>query len=269
MVFAAWSLVLEADAAVDVQQELNKHQIVRDLLFRNVKAATTAYTFEYLVINLQPGMVPGVGVSVPVSHIRFQSTVFFKFDKFSLEPGAEAPIQDFAKAVLSDSHIRSVLVVGHTDSIGDDQYNAALSLKRAVSVASKLREIGVSEKLLGVVPMGEAQPFATNSTPTGRAKNRRVEFFISDIPAATRKAIELVKFDPCHRNDHDLPPGQPNPECGGAAARVPLYPGASGLGRPETLDLSRGGLVAREPATRSPLPNETLQRPSLKQFDTN
>ena len=261
--------VVVTQAAVNAQ-EVTRHQAYRDLLFKNLKTATTQYTFDYLVIYLPAGTLPGVDVRVPVSHIRFKSTVFFAFNQYSLEPTAEAAILDLAKTILNDKPARSVLVVGHTDAIGADQYNSTLSLNRAVAVAGKLREAGINDKLLGVVPMGEAQPMATNRTAEGRSQNRRVEFFISDFPEATRKAIELVNFNPCHRNDQDVGVGQTNPECNNTDVRIPLYSGSSGQGRPEMLDLSRQPLTTSSiPTNRIPLPNEVLVRPSLKDFDSN
>jgi outer membrane protein OmpA-like peptidoglycan-associated protein len=261
------SVVVEA--AVNAQ-EITRHQAYRDSLFKNLKATTTQYTFDYLVIYLPAGTLPGVNVPVPVSHIRFKTTVFFAFSQYSLEPSAEAAIADLAKTILIDKSARSVLVAGHTDAIGTDQYNATLSLNRAVAVASKLREAGVNDKLMGVVPMGEAQPMATNRTVEGRTQNRRVEFFISDFPEATRRAIELVNFNPCHRNDQDVGVGKTNPECNNIDIRIPLYSGSSGQGRPEMLDLGRQALTTSSvPTNRIPLPNETLVRPSLKDLESN
>lgn len=251
--------------------DIARNQTIRDTLFRNLKSATTEYTFDYVVINLPPGSIPGMNFRIPVSHVRFKSTVFFAFDKFSLEPTADVAILDLAKTVRADKSAKSILVVGHTDAIGTDAYNATLSLNRAVAVASRLREIGVDDKLLGVVPMGEAQPIATNRTPSGRTQNRRVEFFMSDVPEATRKAIELIRFNPCHRNDHEVSGDQTNPECEKTDVRIPVYSGSAGRGQPTTmLDLGRPPLTTPSvPVNRMPLPNETLQRPSLKELSSD
>src|SRR5262249_38505479 len=239
---------------------LLRNQQARESLFRNLKASTSEYSFDYVVITLPPGTVPGLNMPVPVSHIRYSSTVFFAFDKYVLEPGADAVIADFAKTILTDRTVRSIVIVGHTDSIGADQYNETLSLKRATTVAKALQMKGVSEKVLGMVPMGEAQPVATNSTEQGRAQNRRVEFFISDVPAATTKAIERIKFNPCHRNDHD--PAARQEDCGAGPMRIPVHYLS---GTQTTLDLTRGALPV-EPRVRARLPSEILQRPSIREL---
>jgi len=260
--------ILKANVAVDAQA-LKRHQDLRNELFKNLKSAATEYTFNHLVIYLPAGSLPGVNVRVPVSHVRYSSTVFFAFDRFTLEPGAERVLLELAQTLLKDKAFRSLLVVGHTDSIGADEYNSTLSLNRAVTVANKLREAGVREDLLGVIPMGEAQPFSTNSTTKGRAQNRRVEFFISDIPEATTKAIERIWFNPCHRNDHELGNGTIGTDCDPTEQRIPVYAGSSGRGTPRImLDLGRAALAARDsnPTMRPVVPQILLQRPSLQEL---
>ena len=70
-----------------------------------------------------------------------------------------------------------ITIVGHTDSIGSNQYNFGLSRRRAEAVKAKLLEFGLAEdRIVGIEAMGEEQPIATNETAEGRAQNRRVEF---------------------------------------------------------------------------------------------
>jgi outer membrane protein OmpA-like peptidoglycan-associated protein len=247
-------------------EALDKSQAIRDDLFKELKAQNTHYNFDYVVINLPPGKLAGLNISVPVTHIRYSSTIFFAFDRYSLQPGAEAVISDFAKTLLKDNSYKSVVIVGHTDGIGTVEYNETLSKNRAVTVAAALRASGIPEQSLGIVPMGKAQPFTTNSTPQGRASNRRVEFFISNVPGAPEAIIPEIPFNRCHITDYERP-GEPGSDCPPGPTRIPvLHP--SGEGRPQaTLDLTRGGL-ATTPGIREPLPNDVLMRPSIRELQS-
>ena len=91
------------------------------------------------MIMLPANSLPGIHIPVPVAHIRYRETVFFAFDEYSLQPRGEAAVLDFAKAIKQDKSIRSILIVGHTDSIGADEYNVTLSKNRAAAVATVLQ----------------------------------------------------------------------------------------------------------------------------------
>lgn len=69
-------------------------------------------------------------------------------------------------------------IVGHTDDVGDDDYNQELSEKRARAVGEYLAGIGVDASKILMLGMGETQPIASNATDTGRAENRRVEVLV-------------------------------------------------------------------------------------------
>lgn len=69
-------------------------------------------------------------------------------------------------------------ISGHTDNVGDDQKNLILSKQRAEAVKSYLVAKGVDAKRLNTLFFGETQPIATNDTPEGRQKNRRVEMTV-------------------------------------------------------------------------------------------
>lgn len=70
----------------------------------------------------------------------------------------------------------SVEIAGHSDSIGQAEYNRFLSQRRAESVANRLTSVlGVDPDRVSAVGYGEAEPVASNATPAGRAQNRRVE----------------------------------------------------------------------------------------------
>jgi outer membrane protein OmpA-like peptidoglycan-associated protein len=242
--------------AARISDTLREHQVVRDNLFKTLRAEATNYTFKYVVIVLPGGTIPGKDFPIPVSHIRYESTVLFGFNEFVLQPGAEPILQDFAKVILKDTALRSLLIVGHTDSIGDDAYNVNLSKQRAFTVATTLKTSGVVGKFIHIIPMGKQQPFATNSTKEGRQLNRRVEFFVSDIPEATETAVRLIRFNPCFRNDHE--PGAP---CDDTLKRIPIFSADS-----DSKPVGQLNLTAK--ATERPrLPDITMERPSLPGLD--
>jgi outer membrane protein OmpA-like peptidoglycan-associated protein len=80
--------------------------------------------------------------------------------------------------VLAEYNKTTIEVSGHTDSSGSNQYNQDLSQRRAQSVAYILAQNGVMPQRMYVLGLGETRPVATNATPAGRARNRRVEIQI-------------------------------------------------------------------------------------------
>jgi len=72
----------------------------------------------------------------------------------------------------------SILIKGHTDNIGSEEYNQKLSIRRADAVKKYLIEKGISQEKIVVQGFGETQPIADNNSENGRSKNRRVELII-------------------------------------------------------------------------------------------
>lgn len=110
--------------------------------------------------------------------INFTSKVLFGFDKYSLTDKSKATIKDLAK-VLNKYPDTDLIIQGHTDSQGSDEYNQTLSENRAGSVADYLKTQGVSSSRIKTIGYGKTQPIATNETDAGRAENRRVTFVIT------------------------------------------------------------------------------------------
>lgn len=79
---------------------------------------------------------------------------------------------------LSKQSIKSIRIVGHTDSIGSSQSNLSLSYARANTVASYLASRGVNRQLINTQGWGETRSVADNKTRRGRALNRRVEITV-------------------------------------------------------------------------------------------
>ena len=103
--------------------------------------------------------------------------VTFAFNKSALTPQAQTTLDELADRIEVD-FLKGVEVVGHTDSVGSEQYNQVLSEKRAFIVASYLINKGLPADKVIQRGEGEQQPIATNETTVGRAKNRRVEIKI-------------------------------------------------------------------------------------------
>ncbi len=85
------------------------------------------------------------------------------------------PVLDEVAQILAQYPSTYIDVVGHADSQGADDYNLDLSERRANSTAGYLANHKVKSERIYIAGMGERQPVATNATPEGRAKNRRVE----------------------------------------------------------------------------------------------
>lgn len=109
--------------------------------------------------------------------VTFDSGILFAFDSSELEEPARRNLADF-NASLEEYPNTEVLVVGHTDSTGDDAYNQALSERRADAAGSYLLRQGLAASRLRTEGRGEREPRASNDTESGRQMNRRVEVAI-------------------------------------------------------------------------------------------
>jgi OmpA-OmpF porin, OOP family len=103
--------------------------------------------------------------------------VLFDFDKATVKPEGQKILDKDVELLKKDKSL-DVSVEGHCDYIGSDQYNQQLSVKRAQAVADYLTGKGVAKDHMKVVGFGRSKPIAPNTTPEGRAKNRRVELHI-------------------------------------------------------------------------------------------
>jgi len=106
--------------------------------------------------------------------------VTFAVDSTEISPSFQSALDRVAQSMVQypDSLID---VYGHTDSTGSDQYNMALSQRRADAVSRYLISRGVSSARLQAKGMGESYPVADNATADGRARNRRVEVKITPV----------------------------------------------------------------------------------------
>ncbi len=117
--------------------------------------------------------------------VTFKGDVTFDTGSDVVRPGLHAEINRVA-GVLMQYPSTLIRIEGHTDSVGSDEYNMDLSKRRAHSVKALLVQRGVADSRMETVGYGKTMPVATNTTETGRQKNRRVEIKI--VPEQTSQA---------------------------------------------------------------------------------
>ncbi|GAA4940002.1 OmpA family protein [Algibacter agarivorans] len=105
------------------------------------------------------------------------SGVYFATNKYNINEASQTTLNKLI-GVFKEFPDTNILVVGHTDSVGADDYNMTLSKNRAYAVTNYLTQSGVSAGRLTTNWFGETQPLHDNATAEGRAKNRRVNVAI-------------------------------------------------------------------------------------------
>jgi outer membrane protein OmpA-like peptidoglycan-associated protein len=105
--------------------------------------------------------------------------VLFDTGQATLKPGADLAVNRLA-TYLSSNPQTKVLIEGHTDARGSEDYNIGLSDRRARAVSTALESRGIPADQIQTLGRGKAYPVASNDTPEGRQQNRRVEIVFSD-----------------------------------------------------------------------------------------
>jgi len=113
--------------------------------------------------------------------------VLFATDSAVLRPGAVDKLRALADYLRSERGVR-IAIDGHTDSRGTDAHNQQLSERRAAAVRDAFDQLGVTRARFSVRGYGESQPVASNATPQGMQRNRRVE-----ITLLGRRASEFAR----------------------------------------------------------------------------
>jgi OmpA-OmpF porin, OOP family len=102
--------------------------------------------------------------------------ILFDVNSDKIKPESYGAVKDIANVLKENAEVK-VTIIGHTDSDGDDAKNLELSKKRAAAVKQFLKkEFGIDEGRMSTDGKGETQPSDANTTPEGKANNRRVEF---------------------------------------------------------------------------------------------
>ncbi|MEY3252058.1 MAG: hypothetical protein RL227_1031 [Pseudomonadota bacterium] len=109
--------------------------------------------------------------------VNVPADLSFATNSAMLQPGTGRVLDRFAEGLDGSMQVR---IIGHTDSTGSDAINDPLSQERARAVRDHLQDRGVLASRMDVVGRGSREPLADNGSENGRARNRRVELFLSE-----------------------------------------------------------------------------------------
>ena len=111
------------------------------------------------------------------SHVDLAAmkNIYFEFDQFTLSADARKTLAENAEYLKANSGTQ-VVIEGHCDERGSDEYNLALGESRALAAKNYLVSLGISARQLSVISYGEEKPAARGSNEAAWAKNRRAEF---------------------------------------------------------------------------------------------
>jgi outer membrane protein OmpA-like peptidoglycan-associated protein len=192
----SWSLIGQEEEEITIPPDAHKKAIQA---LKALGPTRGAKTIDYRVVSIL-GITRGIEaksekIKATLDDLRAKETeteyqielsgdVLFDFDKWDIRPEAEEMLKKVGE-VITIAESSKVIISGHTDSKGSDEYNQGLSEKRAESVKNWLvKNSGVDSKLIETIGYGESKPVAPNTNPDGldnpegRQKNRRVEIVI-------------------------------------------------------------------------------------------
>jgi outer membrane protein OmpA-like peptidoglycan-associated protein len=126
----------------------------------------------------------GTGVQVSQTadnrlKLEIPSDISFDTNRADIKPNLR-PVLDRFATTLNQNPATTVSIIGHTDNTGSDAINQPLSVERAAHTRDYLATRGVSPTRIVVEGRGENEPIASNDDNAGRARNRRVEIYVSE-----------------------------------------------------------------------------------------
>lgn len=108
---------------------------------------------------------------------KAMALILFDYDSAAIKAESLPLLQLYGNVLQEELKDTVLVIAGHTDNIGSDEYNLTLSQKRAEAIKHFLvTEFEIAERRLFVKFYGKSKPVADNETDEGRAQNRRVEF---------------------------------------------------------------------------------------------
>ena len=111
--------------------------------------------------------------------VRELATVYFDYDSADIRSDARTTLRSNAQAMQNHSEWRTIVVEGHSDERGSEEYNLALGERRANATKDYLADLGVPSSRMQVVSFGESAPAVQGHDESAWRWNRRVEFRVT------------------------------------------------------------------------------------------
>jgi outer membrane protein OmpA-like peptidoglycan-associated protein len=158
-------------AAADQAREAEKARAEAEDQAREAEKARAELALLMKELSELQGQLTDRGIVLTIGDVLFAT------DKSNLNASAQISMDKIA-AFLQEKQNRNLLVEGHTDSVGSDEYNQGLSEQRAASVKSALVKRGIASERIVTIGYSKKYPLASNDTAAGKQQNRRVEAII-------------------------------------------------------------------------------------------
>lgn len=169
----------QADASAARSQAANADQRANAAQAQVVVAEASADDAQRRAADLRQRLTDLQAQSTDRGMLVTLGDVLFETNRSDIRPGSQASLQKLAN-FLKQYPDRSILIEGHTDSVGGAAANTALSRRRALAVDAALESMGVSASRVTTIGYGQDYPVADNASNTNRVLNRRVEVYIAE-----------------------------------------------------------------------------------------
>ncbi|MBN1113635.1 MAG: OmpA family protein [Bacteroidales bacterium] len=124
--------------------------------------------------------------------VTLDSGLLFDFNKADIQEKSKESLAKFAK-IVNNYKDTNIILEGHTDNVGDQEYNLRLSLRRAQAVGDFIKDLKVDVARITEFGYGEIQPITDNGDEAGRSQNRRVEIAIFANEELKKQAVDATK----------------------------------------------------------------------------
>jgi OOP family OmpA-OmpF porin len=158
------------------------YYLIDNVDLHEIKDTMECYCKNNIIQNDTVSSIPSMGIPMIETDLNklnlgksvILKNVNFEFDRYVLLPDADMILKTLLTYLIDNPKIR-ILISGHTDDLGSDEYNLELSINRAKSVYNWLINNGIESARLKFSGFGKSQPLYNDTTEKSRALNRRVE----------------------------------------------------------------------------------------------